>query len=215
MLNSLDTLGMDVIGHSLGSLTARYLERVLYQGLSSEYSTPYPDGEVSVSPFFIESGRNPMGWINTMIAISGPLSGSPLPVRIGDKFVHWFFSLTIGIFTLLEKKQHGKDFYTIGMDHFGLDGQRPGETLKQMLHRVFQSPVFAPGFCDTGFFDVTPQSQINFNLAGPRTYPGTYYLAFATHQAKTVYEKKCKWKFWKSREKATDAKYTLYTDLFF
>jgi len=204
-----------LVGHSLGGLTSRYFERTLHQGLASEYATPYPDTEIPISPFF-QKGRNATGWIRAFFGLSVPFDGSPLPTRIGDDARHVLGISIAKIFSKLELVLGEKAFYTLDLEHFGFNGKQPGESWIDVYNRYQNSIVLQKGYCDTGGFDIIAQAQVNFNMLGPRTYPGTHYLAFATHQSREVYDRKCGFQFWKDRGEATDETFKpLATELIF
>lgn len=176
-----------IIAHSFGGNTARYLERLLHEGLPSEQGDMYPQGEPPMSDLFA-SGRQPQdgGWIRSIIALATPFDGSTLHTRLGKALTNALERVVfafIGFADLL-----GSDFdliYDADLDHFGLNRQ-PGESASEFWRRIFSAPFFDPDFADSAEYDLSPMAQFLFNQAGPRAYPGTYYLAYATHQTNVV-----------------------------
>jgi triacylglycerol lipase len=151
----------------------------LQNGLPEEEDTT-KDGTLSLLYKTSKPGGN--NWIQSITTIASPHDGSPMDSKTDANFTAvsqqmlTTFALAAGISSL------DVDWlYDFDLEQFGLQ-RGSGESFKSYFQRVFDGPMFKPGFVDSASFDLRADSCKTFNNKTELTYPGTYYFTVSTSQ---------------------------------
>ena len=162
-----DATKIHIVGHSLGSQTARVLTTLLNEGSSEERKA----SSNSLSPLF-EGGHD---WVFSVTTLSGDHDGSTVAVNQNPAFKHieWIVSTAMSEQDALNRSQHLYDFK---LDHWGLQPE-DGESHKAYRDRVMSSEVWLNP--DFSLQDGTPDGAKvlnNWVLAQPHVY----YFSWST-----------------------------------
>ena len=127
-----DAAKIHIVGHSLGSQTARMVTTLLNEGSSEERKA----SSDSLSPLF-EGGHD---WVFSVTTLSGDHDGSTVAVKQNPalKHIEWIVSTGISEQDELNRSQHLYDFK---LDHWGLQPES-GESHKAFRERVMSSQVW-------------------------------------------------------------------------
>ena len=170
---------VDLVGHSLGGQTARYLQHLLAQG------------------DFFDGYRTSAAWVRSITALSSPLNGTTLVYGLGEnahdcpETVPFYPGPLLGAFIHLVEfldVDMLKKVFPLRMDHWQLSWRKhkSGHILGAMWECVAAMTTL-PGTSrvvqgkDNAAYDMTVHAARELN-ATVKTQPGTYYFSFvATH----------------------------------
>ncbi|KAJ0399071.1 hypothetical protein P43SY_008691 [Pythium insidiosum] len=160
-----------LVGHSMGGQTIRMLAQLLAKG-----SKGAPIEESASSHELFAGGKD---WVHSITTISTPNQGTLLAngfSEIGDLVKNF----AIGTLSTLGVVGNGIDVvYDAKLDQWGLEPRRSGESLTAYIQRVFQSPIFKPGFRDISLWSLSTDGAAEENR-WVQTLPNVYYYSYAT-----------------------------------
>lgn len=166
---------INLIGHSFGGVTIRFLTDLLYDGNPEEIAASRAAGE-SVSPLF--SGGH-IEWVHSITTVSSPHNGStfldanPISTIVGPRF---FFYAFHGINTTLP------GIYDPMLDQFGLH-QEDGESAPEMIARIATSDFYSHN--DNAVNDMHIPRALAMNAA-MEMRPEIYYFSIYGCTTSTV-----------------------------
>ncbi|ADV67133.1 lipase family alpha/beta hydrolase [Deinococcus maricopensis] len=156
---------INLVGHSMGGTTARYLVHLLENGAAAERARS------GHAPLY-DGGR--VGWVRAVMTISTPNSGSPAADNL-QVMIPMFKTL---ILSLAQSAGVAPDnmIYDFDLGQYGL-ARRSGESYPAYAERVFNSAIWTTQ--DQAAYDLSPDGTAALNRAVGLS-PNVYYFSWNT-----------------------------------
>ncbi|GLE01385.1 hypothetical protein PINS_up010215 [Pythium insidiosum] len=159
-----------LVGHSMGGQTIRMLAQLLAKG-----SKGAPIEESASSHALFAGGKD---WVHSITTISTPNQGTLLAngfSEIGDLIKR----LVVGTFSVVGVGGDStSSIYDAKLDQWGIEPRRSGESLSTYIDRIFDSPLFRPGFRDICLWSLSTDGAAEENR-WVETLSNVYYYSYS------------------------------------
>ena len=157
-----------LVGHSMGGLTIRLLEKLLREGSEEEREYHRKNSKTGIADLFLGNKK----WIHSTTSISTPHnSGTILTQPEGGGKIFYPVLLEIAA---LSGINHVNFLYDFKLDQWGLKREK-GEYFLEYLEKVMESDIWKSK--NTAWYDMSMESTAKLNKI-TKTYSDSFYFSF-------------------------------------